>query len=199
MDTIYENNLDQAILAKVKGDFFPDDSPIIVDESLEGQTVRDGRYVIGPWAGPGSDIHNLFHEMGHFADREIEALLEYPFNSWGYSFGRPWSIAGQSGFEPQTDQSVRREMNCWAYQVSLSRHYGCEQSTQDVVRSAVYLDAFMFYKMEEGRQLEYKDRNKFKLSIMADEVEKLTATTHTFSNFLLEWNKRIYALKKDTL
>lgn len=194
MDTIYENRLDQEILAKVRKDFFPDDGPIIIDESLEGQTVRDGKYVIGPWAGPGSDIHNLFHEMGHFADREIEALLRFPINSWGYSFGRPWSVAGQSGFEPQTDQSVRREMNCWAYQVSLSRHYGCEQPTYEAVRSAVYLDAFLFYKLEEGKGLEYKDRDEFKLRIMADEVDELAATTHSFSNFQLEWDIRIRAL-----
>lgn len=174
------------LVAQVKRDFFPLDSPIQIDLSIEGQGIDDeGRYIIGPWAGPEPEMPNLFHEMGHFADREKDKLEEFPNLGWGYGQGKFWQIGTSWGYEPQTDQSVIREARCWAYQISLMRHYGLETDVSEVVASAVWLPAFFLYK-----QPACKD-DKSRLSALAEEVNGLSQTTHSFDAFREAWFDRL--------
>ncbi len=177
------------LLERVKSDYFLNNQ-VHVDIKVEGQSLNDNKqFVLGCRAGPSVEISNLFHEMGHFAEREIPKLLKRPLGSWGYKFGKPWSCLGRSGFEPNTAQSVYREFRIWAFQVNLEHHYGLETDIEDLIDSAVYLPAFYLYKMEIKSEKE-------KLAIACEEVKLLSKTDFTLKVFNEAWLVRLDLLKK---
>lgn len=181
-------HFDHPLLTQIQKDFFPEESPIVIDVTIEGQEVRDQKYVIGPWAGPEADIENLFHEMGHFADREIKQLEKYPNSSWGYHYGQYWEIGHHYGWEPQTDQSVKREARCWAFQISLMSHYQLKVETKRIVRPARFMPAFALYQ---------KTLNETqKIQKLATEVQELSKTSHTYDKFCQAWQVRTRHLKE---
>lgn len=193
----------EAELAVLTNDFFQG-HPVSLDMDLEGQSIDEqGNFILGGRAGPGVEVSNLVHEMAHLAEREIPKLLEKPNFAWGFSFGKYWEVFGQSGFEPQTDRSVLRERDVWAYQISICHHYGISLETEDeegeeeiyqVIKSAVYLPAFCLYARNLYGHLDYKDREEKALRHLAAEVKELSETKFTFDRFCDEWYKRMKAL-----
>jgi len=179
-------SFEHPLIPQVVKDFFTTDSPIQMDVSVEGQEIDDeGRYVIGPWAGPEADMPNLFHEMGHFSDRELDKLEEFPNGGWGYTHGKYWQIGTAWGYEPQTPQSVIREARCWAYQVSLMRHYQLGTDVSEVVQSATFLPAFSMYGKPDCKD------DKSRLVRLTEEVDAMSQTTHTFDAFHKAWFDRV--------
>lgn len=187
-----ENQLD--LLERVKTEFFVG-NPVSIDIQLEGQSLDDnGNYILGLRAGPVIDITHLFHEMGHLAEREISKLLKKPYSGWGYTHGKYWEIAGKSGYEALTDQAVQREARVWAYQLSLQKYYNLNISVESAVSSAVYLDAFLYYKIELVRNLHYSLQNVTRLKYLAAQVEELHQTTFTIDVFKSAWQERMELL-----
>jgi hypothetical protein len=201
-DRIFDDpeSIDKNALEVVQRDFF-DGNPVTIDVGIEGQRLdrEGGNYVLGCRAGPGIHISNLYHEMSHLAEREIAKLLEKPNRNWGYGWGQYWEIAGQSGFEYQTDQSVQREKRVWAYQLSIEKHYGIytqniknDNAPPEVVlaRIAPFLPAFPLYIGRQG----LKDE-KAAIQFLADEIRELSETAFTFKHFCDAWFERMKALK----
>lgn len=204
-DSIYADELNRTLLAKVVDELF--DAEIIqVKQELEGMftgravSVRgteDDVFFIGPWAGPQSHISNVFHEMAHFAERRLEVLQTFPRNAWGFTFGTPWELLGRSGHEAQTDQAVRCEQRCWAYQLSIQDHYKVEQSDFETASSAVYLDAWCYYQpFEDKIYNSCSSEDNPKLQAFVKETRQMANTTHTWEHFLEAWNYRIQQLKE---
>lgn len=185
----YTDELDRKLLVKVKAELF-DDRIIQVKEDMEGMRAENNTYFIGPWAGPQSHIINVFHEMAHFAERPLKVLKTYPGIAWGFTFGQYWEVAGKSGYEPQTDQSVRCEQRCWAYQLSIQDHFQVPQSDLETISSAVYLGAWWFYQPFGERV----SKDSLKLQAFAQETRQMANTTHTWEKFIAAWNERIQAL-----
>lgn len=179
--------------------------PISFSESLEGQSVEEGNFVLGCKAGPHYHVSNLAHEMCHFAELEIPRILKKPHSGWGFKYGKYWQIGMASGYEPQTDQSVRREIRTWAYQWSLMQAMQIpiddeDDSLLNLVSSSVYLHAFANYKWavipaEEREEMGYRESENKTIEIMADEVLHLSKTLFTFDNFRKNWNERLELLK----
>lgn len=194
-----ESNLDQRFLAVVLERFFTG-VPVSVDPKVEGYKIRNGEYVLGCMAGPSCDMENLFHEMSHLAEREISKLIERPYVNWGYGNGKYWEAGNRFGFEPQTDQSVRREARVWAFQLSLQNHFGLNISSYDTVRAAYWLDAFPIYARNEipDCQVFSSEGQEQALRHLADWVEKLSREEYTFEKFCSNWNERMIALSNKT-
>ncbi len=190
-----ESNLDQDLLSDVLNMFFKN-TPVSVKPSIEGYRIENGEYVLGCMAGPSCDMSNLFHEMGHLAEREIPKLLERPWSGWGYGQGRYWEFGGRFGFEAQTDQSVRREARIWAFQLSLQRYFGIQKSPYDTVSAAEYLDAFGIYarKEIEGISPFSEEGKKQAIQHLANWVEKMSNEEYTFERFCTDWSERMVAL-----
>lgn len=192
MEPWRKDELDNCLLDKVNHDFFLGNTVIQFDRSLEGQTIENKKFVIGPWAGPESNIANLFHEMCHFAERPIEKLQKFPVYAWGFTFGKYWELCGQSGYEPQTDQAVRTEQRVWAFQRSVQKHYGIEEDPYDTVSAATYINAFTMYLLGQGKT------DQEKLKILAAETEIMSNNEFSFDKFKKDWNHRIEILMNKT-
>lgn len=176
----------------VQDEFFADQDVIHIDTSLEGMTSdpESGRYYLGTWAGPEAKLSNLLHEMGHFVEREIDKLKEFPISNWGYSFGKYWELCGRSGWEPRTDQDVRREQRVWAYQISLEKHFGIYESPYEMVNAAPFLGGWCFYQPLEIETYE----NEPRIRKLAEETEELSRTRYTLERFRKGWWRRIREL-----
>lgn len=104
-----KKQINKNLLKEVSKRFFLK-NPVKIKQRFEGQGISgSGNYLLGCYAGPEMDISHLFHEMAHLAEREEKAILEKPFSGWGFSHGKYWEVAGQCGWEPQTEQQVLRE------------------------------------------------------------------------------------------
>lgn len=199
MASIYKDNVDKTLLQKVLDDFSMEGKgPVAYCHGIEGQHIRanEKTYLIGPWAGPAAEVSNVFHEMGHFAEREIEKLKKFPNSGWGLYPGKFWQIGVHWGYEPQTDQSVRREQRVWAYQISLQKHYNLSISPYDTVSSATWLPAWCYYQpfpKVENEGLSSWDRRR--LEQLAKDAESMSINEYTFEDFQEQWNKRIEILK----
>jgi len=152
--------------------------------------------------------------MGHLADREVPKLVKRPYSGWGYSYGKYWELMGRSGYEPQTDQSVVREGNIWAFQYSLHKHYNLkiesefrdveldpEHQVYELVSPAIYMGAFFIYASRFNpfplpKDMSLKERDEFALHKLADYVMELEDTKFSFENFVMAWSERMEALKE---
>lgn len=190
-----ESDLDKGLLSNVLSTFF-NNTPVSVKPKIEGYKIINGEYVLGCMAGPSCDILNLFHEMGHLAEREIEKLILRPWMGWGYGQGRYWEVGNRFGFEPMTDQSVRREARIWAFQLSLQRHFGIEKTPYDTVSSVEFMDAFGIYAQNEIKGINpyFTETKKQVIQHLANWVEKMSNEEYTFERFCTDWNERMIAL-----
>jgi hypothetical protein len=191
-----QNLVDPKIHARIVNDFFMHEKmPIVYEKDLEGQKINEqGQFVIGPRYGPEASVKGTLHEMGHFAEREIDKLLEFPYNSWGFSYGKYWQIGTSWGYESQTDQSVRREQRVWAFQIAAQRHYEVDEDPYDTIKSATWLPAWCYYQPIPGEDLGYKDEKR-KLVLLAKETDLMSRNEYTFEAMLDAWNIRIEKLK----
>jgi hypothetical protein len=198
----YKHIVPKSLLRQVAKDFFVG-NPVKFGIAVEGQKLtQKGLFYIGCRAGPydyepSYSIDNLFHEMGHLAEREIDKLLQKPYDGWGFRHGRFWKVGHHSGYEFQTDQAVMRESRVWAYQLSLARHYGINVDPVEVVGSARYIDGFCFYKSRFKDRLDtlgYTEGEEEAIKILAEETEKQTAE-FSFDNFCKAWDIRMSKLK----
>ena len=182
------NNEQLILLEKVKVDYFT--NPIIqIKIDVEGQTLDENKnFLIGCFAGPSCEIENLFHEMGHFAQREVKKLKQRPYAGWGFKYGKKWRALGQSGYEPNTCQSTIREIQVWAYQLSLQNYYGLKTDLVYMVEAITYVNSFFLY--HPGKT------EKEKIALACQEVEELSKTKFNMSSFDLNWNHRIKLLSK---
>jgi len=177
---------------QVRKDYFGNSKfPIQIKVNLEGQGLdENGNFVIGCMAGPSCELANLFHEMGHFAEREIPKLKRKPPSSWGYTFGKYYQIGQHSGYEPTTDESVKRELRIWAFQWHLENKYGIATSIKEMISAVVYMPAFIYYPMNGGYRPEPE-----RLTLALEEVTRLSQTTFSLEAFDLAWFERIKALE----
>lgn len=204
MDRIFDEDIpgdDKPLLKRLMLDYFVrPKSPILAKVRVQGQRLNDDRkFVIGCFAGPRLSIENLIHEMGHFAEREIDKLRKRPHFAWGYSFGKFWRVGMQSGHEPYSAQSVHREIRVWAFQLNLHRHYGIKTDAAELAESAEFLPAFCNYRRycdPEGAKLRPKDEC---LAQVTKEIETLADTKFTLKAFNDAWNERIEVLSKQRL
>jgi len=179
-----KSEIDETVLSQVTGLFFKENGPIVFDRELEGQSINDnGQFVVGPWAGPQSDMSNLLHEIGHFGEREIDKLSLFPTSSWGFTFGKYWQIGTHSGYEPNTVKSVLREQRVWAYQLSLLRHFGIDDDPVDLVSAVIYLPAWCYYKPDI--------LDKSKIDALASETDKMSNELYTYEAFMDAWKLRV--------
>lgn len=202
------NKIDKVALETIKNDFFVG-NPVSAIVDFEGQGINEqGDYVLGCRAGPSIHISNLIHEMAHLAEREIPKLLEKPYKGWGFSFGKYWEFGGRSGHEPNTDQSVLRELRVWAFQWSIQQHYKIKDKESktifDLVSSIVWLPAFVYFKhkrisKEERELLKYDQSEKKAIELAAEEVRIMSNTDFTFECFCDNWFTRMKILKKRRL
>jgi hypothetical protein len=171
-------------------------NPVKICQKFEGQGITaDNCFKLGCVAGPSVELSNLLHEMCHLAEREKDKLLLRPHSAWGFTFGKYWELLGQSGYEAQTDQSVLREARVWSYQLSLSRELGIEESAEELVSSAVYLDAFCLFKFNHiAKGKPYRERERETLQVLAKLVEDQTEV-FTFERFEQDWFERMELLK----
>lgn len=195
----FQNKIDKTIQDRILADFFSYEKlPIVYDENIEGQKINDkGQFSIVPWYGPEASVSGMLHEMCHFAEREIEKLMKFPRSSWGFYHGKFWQIGTSWGYEPQTDQSVRREQMVWAYQLSAQRHYGIDQEPFDVISSATWLPAWCYYQPfpdERLYGLENRRENR-RLVKLAEETELMSKNEFTFQAMQNAWDLRIEKLK----
>jgi hypothetical protein len=204
-----DNEINQQHLDLINEEFFIG-NPISINEELQGQGIDDNsNYILGCKAGPTLHVSHLVHEMCHFAELETKRILSRPRSGWGFTYGTYWEIGSNFGYEPQTDQSVRREMRTWAYQWSLQQKFGIPNSfiqngydvnsIYDLVSSSIYLHAFSNYKYnvlsrDEIEKLGYPESNKKTIEILAKEVLELSKT-FTFDRFRKEWKERMDLLK----
>lgn len=207
MDEIYDSPdcIDQEKLTLIKKMFF-DGRPVSLQVDLQGYIIdENGNYCLGCMTGPRIHESNLIHEMCHLAEREVEKLLEKPYNSWGYSFGQFWELLGRSGYESQNSKPVHREKRVWAFQLSVEKELGIrdvedEEDTHaySLARSAPCLDAFMWYKREvltEEQCKDYVKAEKQAVQILADEIERLSQTEFTYARFCEQWFHRMELLR----
>jgi hypothetical protein len=173
-------------------------NPVKIRERFEGQGITEGNcYLLGCRAGPETSVEYLLHEMAHLSERELPKVLERPYASWGFSRGKYWEVYGQSGYEPQTDQSVMREARTWSFQLSLMRELGLEITAQELVESAVYLPAFCNFKFKavpSWKDKSYRDSEQAAKEILAQKVEEETSI-YSFNEWEKRWFERMNALK----
>ena len=179
---------DSSIKSRIKADFFKD-VPIILDERCEGQSItEEGKVVIGARAGPEICWTNLGHEMAHLVEIDRPRITK---RGWGLRYGKYWEFFGRSGYEPQTDQQVRREERVWAFQLNFLHHYGIEMSVKEMVSTAQWLPAFCYVKTYEPKdKTKMEDRDEERFKIIADRVLK-NMETFTMEMFCYEWHDRM--------
>jgi hypothetical protein len=191
---------ERPLLEAVEKEFFSN-SPIHYSIDIEGQKLNEEReYVLGLLAGPCIRVDHLFHEMGHFAEREIPKLLEKPNRSWGFGRGKYWEINGQSGYEPHTDQATQREIRAMAYQLSILRHYNKQVRPYFIAMSLTGMPDFHIFRykllgVEECSRLGLVESEKKAIQWIAKKIGKLSQTTFTYEAFRKAWNDRIELLR----
>lgn len=197
MDRIFDKpeDIDQTLLERVKQDFLLN-NPVVVNVNGEGQRLDDEkRFILGCRAGPSVLVTNLLHEMCHLAEREKEKIIKRPINNWDFYKGKFWSLCGKSGYEPDNDKSVQRELRVWAFQLSIQNHYSIieadegESPAEDLVSSAVYLPAWCYYRKYDI------ETEKDALKRAADQITELSEKSYTFDRFCQDWEERMGALK----
>ena len=170
-------------------DLFFKDRPISYLKNREGQMIdNNNRYVLGLMAGPSCELQNLLHEMSHLVEIDRKRLVKKPPTSWGLKPGKFWQIGTSWGYEPQTDQSVQREIRVWAYQHSISKALNLENgSSKELANSAHWLDAFFLYKhYTVGTVSDVVAKQN-----MAWQIEELSDTVFTYDRFCQEWDDRM--------
>lgn len=194
-----EEKIDKVMLERITKDFF-DDTVVTYTIGMEGQrTDEDKRIVLGCRAGPSVSVTNLLHEMSHLAEREKNKIAKRPAYNWDFSYGKYWEVLGQSGWEPQTDQSVKRELRVWAFQLSIQNHYGINEAdegetiAEDLVASAVYLSAWCYWRKSVGECGLESDKDALRRA--ADHITELSNSKFTFARFQQDWEDRIKLLK----
>ena len=181
---------ERPLLEAVEKEFFSN-SPIHYDIKLEGQRINDQQeYVLGLFAGPHIRVDHLFHEMGHFAEREIPKLLEKPNRGWGFSLGGYWEIAGKA---------TQREIRAMAYQLSILRHYKKQVRPYFIAVVLRWMPDFHVFKYkvlgnEECSRLGYVESEKKAIEWAAKKIDELSRTTFTFEAFRQAWDDRIQLL-----
>ena len=167
-----------------------DNSPIVLEEQTSGQEVRDGIVVIGARAGPEVCWTNLIHEMAHLVEIDLKRITQW---GWGLRYGKYWECFGKSGYEPQTDQSVRREERVWAFQLNFLESFGISISEIKMVSSATWLPAFCYVKPARST-VDYRDRDRARLEVIADRVAR-NREIFTTEMFDYEWRRRMEYLR----
>lgn len=157
---------------------------------VQGHKCEGTQYVLGGTAGPEASISNLLHEICHFAELEPKRLLKFPSYGWGLYQGKFWQIGTSWGHEPSTDQQVQREARVWAMQLSLERHFNINDSAQELVRSAVWLPAWCFYRRKFTNY--YGDKKA--LYYLSKHVERLSKR-HPFEKVIEDYGQRITFLE----
>lgn len=190
------------LLKQICGDWIIG-NPVKVSTRISGQTLtKNGKYLLGTWAGPEQNASNLLHEICHLAEREEDKLLEFPLGGWGFSQGKYWEVGYHCGYEPTTDQQVMREARVWAYQLSLHKKYGLSDNPQEMVSSAIYLPAFCHFQFKFNKcSYNCKEENhlaseEFALKKLANLVDDWSRNFYTVDRFEEEWNKRMELLWK---
>lgn len=178
-------------LEKLRDQFFVAPNLVSYQEDFEGQKCEDGKFILGCCAGPDCSISNLCHEMAHFVELPIQRLLKKPTSGWGFSYGHYWEIGNQSGHEPRTDSSTRREMRVFALQHSLQTQLGIMTTIEELLSPSVYINSFSMYRpyKKDGKLRNDKE----KLALMADEVSEMIHQ-FDFNSFTSEWFYRIEKL-----
>lgn len=178
-----------SVAHEIKKIFFQ--SPIFqLRNKMEGQICEEKSYFVGAAAGPSLNLSNLFHEICHFAELDIKRLKKFPSRNWGFYYGKFWQIGTSWGYEPQTSDQVKRESRVWAFQLSAEKHFDLNDSAQELVKSAVWLPAFCYYKYSFNNHSDKKA-----LYYLAKHVERLSKTFN-FQKLLDDFNSRIQELEK---
>lgn len=146
-------------------------------------------------------MSNLFHEMGHLAEREIPKLLKRPSFGWGYYQGPVPFPELSPRPEPDNDKPVQREKRCFAYQLSLGRHYSLKENPSDLASLCRWLEAWPFYlhkavSREERARLGYDGTELLAIQTLAKEIDELSRTSFAFKRFKEAWQHRIIALRE---
>lgn len=195
--SFFKNKVDKSLLKEIAKRFFIG-NPIKISQKRQGQTLNQNNcFVLGTWAGPEATIGNLFHEMGHLAEREVRQLKKRPIDGWGFKFGKPMSLAHHSWCEPQTDQQVMREARVWSFQLSLSREFGLKETALELCESAIYLPAFCHFQFkfrDKHAHLGYSEKEAAAVEELANIVED-GAKIYTYDKFVKDWNHRMGKLK----
>lgn len=198
-----KSQIDQVLLQKVDNDFFKG-NPVSYEITHQGQRLDgQGNIVLGGNAGD-TGVDNLLHEMSHLAEREKHKIVLRPVRDWDFSYGKYWSFGRASGYEPSTDQAVRRELRVWAFQASIQEHYGMfidiQQDVRDLVRSAVFISGWCYYAWKnfqsDGKPDEYDRQENDAINRAADEVYSLSQSSFTFARFCEDWEDRMRLLKR---
>lgn len=179
-----------SIAYKIKNLFF-NNSVIKLQTNLEGQFAKNKTFYVGAKAGPGLEISNLLHEICHFAEFSVKRLRKFPTYGWGFYPGKYWQFGTSFGYEPQTSQQVFREARVWAFQLSLSKELSLDDSSENLVRSAVWLPAFCYYKYSFDNTSDKKS-----LYYLSKHVERLSKNRFTFDKLMSDFNERIQELEK---
>lgn len=201
MDDYYTNEIDYSLLTQIEELFFANHK-IGFNENVEGQNLDDdGNFLLGLTIGPTKSVNGVLHEMAHFAELPIKRLIAKPSSGWGFTYGKYWEVYNSSGYEPQTDQSVQREIRTWAYQNSINVELGLNIPVLDLVSSSTYLHAFSLYKCnvvteQERDELGYQKADQLAIVRMAEQVEDLSKNRFTFDDFWMNWESKLEILDK---
>jgi len=150
------------------------------------------RFVIGPHIVDVRDPEAALHEVCHFTQLETDRLLLRPEVSWGLVPGTEWYIAGKSGFEMHSDADVQREAQVWAYQHAVARELGWKPKVMESARLGTYFGGWCYYLKRHGIDFR-QERLGFRK--LAEQIEELSTTTHTFESFKRELKSRTEAFK----
>ncbi len=176
------------MIAKIlKDTFFY--SPVFNLEHMAGQYCSGNKYFVGGHAGPSKNISNLLHEIGHFAEREVEKLKLFPSNGWGFYPGKFWQIGTNWGHWQSTDEQVKRESRVWAFQLSAQIHLGLSDSPYELVSSADWLPAWCFFSAK------HKHNTAKAKYYLAKTVER-SMKNYTWDRLVEDFQYRIAALEK---
>jgi hypothetical protein len=180
-----------SLAKKIKDTFFY--SPSFCIKKMEGQSCEEKKYLVGAKAGPSCSFSNLFHEICHFAELEKQRIVKFPSSSWGLYPGKFWQINTSWGYEQSTDQQVQREARVWAYQLSVQKHFGLDDSAYNLVDSVVWLPAWCFYRFKWGGA-KHEKKAIYKLS---KHVERLSKR-NSYQKLIDEFSERIKLIEKYT-
>lgn len=176
---------DTKLLKKVKKEFFTN-TVIKVVTDLEGNTFDGKTLQFGCKAGPGLDINNLFHEMGHFVEIDKKRMTE---NNWGLHCKTKIRIMGRFCNEFHTSQHIHRELRVAAYQYALNKHFNVDKTIEDIVSAFVYLDNF---RLISGYKSDAESL------IVAKKFVELYSLQFDIERFKYIWEDRINQLHKKT-
>lgn len=184
-------------LGRIYSTYFSSDQsfPLVIREGWEGQTVNElGQFVLGCRAGPDVSVVHLLHEMAHFAEREVEKLLERPRYSWGFRFGTLVEIPAINYSQRQLQKvgHIDRELRVFAYQYNLCREFQVKMTSWELANICKYLENFCSY----GQNPESPFKNEEERILIAEAKLMELASTYTVERFSTEWWHRVEALSK---